>query len=276
MKHSFFLLIFLLSVANLIAQKESKNFKKGHEHQMNQDYEKAITLYTKDLNSKGEKFIGSYANRGLCYYITKQYQKCIDDLLIVDKSHPGNARTNEWIGLSYNFIHDYSNAAIHLQKAIDLGHENAKGIYGQLGTSYYFSGDNVMAKKYLEMALNLNPSNDFVLNNLAWANLDTEPETSCKLFHRAYDADSLNVPNINNLGYSHLLCGDLEIAFNYFKKAEKLDATNSFIFRNYALYYMYKEDKENACLNLQKAKDLRIIEDYGKSYTVELETYCAK
>ena len=267
----FFILTFSFSI---FAQKESKNYKKAIAYQNEHEYEKAILLYSKVLKSKGDIDYAAQANRGMCYYKTKEYQKAISDLLIIDSLHPNNPITNELLGYSYAKIQDQKNAAIRLQNSIDNGIAKSEQILGQLGASYYFSGNNALAKKYLEETLKINPSNDFALNNLAWANLATEPEVSCKLFHQAYDADSLYVPNINNLGYSHLLCGDLEIAYAYFEKAEKLDPSNSFIYRNYGLYFMYKEDKENACKQLQKAKDLKLVEDYGTSYIEELEKYC--
>ena len=100
------------------------------------------------------------------------------------------------------------------------------------------------------------------------------PEKSCVYFKKAYQIDNSDPVLVNNLGYSHFLCGNLEMAFSYYEKSKEMDPSNSYVYRNIGLYYIAMEDRQSACLNYQLALDKDFIASWGKAHIVELHEYC--
>ena len=271
------ILFLLLNLFNLtvFAQKTEAIYKQAVQYHQEGNYSEAIKMYTKVIKKDS---MDSYAflNRALCYYSLNKYDNMLSDYEHALRLNPKDTVILEHIADGYSIVNNYASAIQYYKRTLSMGKTPNYSIYGSMGTCYYFSGQNDSARKYLQMSYDLNQTYVLVLNNLAWANLDYNPNKSCMLFNKAYMMDSLEVRNINNLGYSHLLCGNLDKGFELISRAEKLDPTNSFVYRNYGLYYMKKGDKIQACKNLQKAIDLKIIEEWGEGYVSELMMYCNK
>lgn len=273
MKH--FLIILVLGSITFTAssQKIEKNFKKANKYLEQGKNEKAIKLYSKILE-EDPKYFPALNNRAAVYINMDKL-----DLAYVDLKKAEILRPKDTLMLSnlfnyYIFTEDLENAQKYYELKKMSGGTHTYMENFNLGTKYYFDGNVERADFYLQKSLEQNPEYSQTLNNLGWNSLNSNPEKSCSYFHQAYEKDSTNYRNINNLGYAHLMCGNLEVAYEYFVKSQEINPDNSFIYRNYGLYYMYKEDKENACLNLKKALDLKIIEEWGINYVEELIRYC--
>jgi tetratricopeptide (TPR) repeat protein len=270
------ILLFLLMTffsTGLFAQKIESIYKQAVKYHRENKYMDAIRLYTKVIE-KDSTIWRAFFNRGHCYASLDQYDKMLSDYQQALRIHPNDTIILKQIANAYAVNDDHLSSIKYYKKSLMLGVYPNYEIFEGIGSSYYFSGQNDSARKYLLLSYNLNPTYVATINNLAWANLDHNPNESCRLFNEAYIMDSLDVRNINNLGYSHLLCGSLDKAFELIKKAETLDPNNSFVYRNYGLYYLRKNNKVLACQNLRKALDLKIIEQWGQSYVAELITYC--
>ena len=233
----------------------------------------------KALNKGLEKDTGNYAmlfNRGICNLELEEYDESLVDFKRCYSKSPKDEVASMYIGLIYAEKKMFKEAIKFLNISLDNGFEPNFQFYYDLGTCNLFIGAKEEARMYLDKAFAMDSTQTRIYNNLAWVYIDYDPQKSCRFFTKAYAMDTADYANVNNLGYSHLLCGNLEVAFNLFQKSEALNPKNSFVYRNYGLYYMYKENKELACLNLQKARDMKIVENYGETFIVELVEYCTQ
>ena len=273
MKKIAWLLFIFTCCISVYAQNIKKIYAKADAYHQAGDFDKAIEAYTKVLKKDSTYWL-AWVNRGSCYTALGQLDKMINDFEHALRIEPNDTFAIDRLADVYMRTGNYNKAIQYYKKNISLGYPFNYVTYGNLGSCYYFSGQSDSARKYLKLSYDLNQTYTLTLNNLGWANLDYNPNESCRYFNEAYLMDSLDVKNINNLGYSHLLCGSLDKAYEYIHKAEQLDPTNSFVYRNYGLYYLKKNDKVQACQNLQKAIKLNIIEDWGEIYVAELRAYC--
>lgn len=263
----------ILILCSILTFGQDKSLEKAVNHHNGAKYEKAIIMYTKVLENDSTNQKALFG-RGICYGETKQLDKSLTDFLNFDMLYPNHPLALKTISMIYSEKRNFIKAANYLELSIENGLEaDSRDLY-DLGSCYYFSGNNEKAIKYLTKSYELDSTFAPTWNNLAWANLDNNPYSSCKYFKKAFNLDSLDFRNINNLGYSHLLCGDMEVAYKYFQRAEVLNPENSFVYRNYGLYYMRMGNKEKACKNLKKSIELKIIEEWGVHYITELQEYC--
>lgn len=266
---SFFLILFSFSIGQNNYQSDfevAKTF--GQEGK----YLKAIAVYDQIIESYGMDYAAHY-NRGLCYFSLQKNKEALQDFEIAYAVYADNARLNALIGNCYFELEEPQLAIQFLTKAKMLSNEDL-GTDFFIGSIYYFEEQYDSAIVFLHKALEINPNNDEALNNLAWSYLDSDPAQSCHYFNLAFEKDSLNYLNTNNLAYAHLLCGNLEETKKYLFKSQKLNAKNSFLYRNFALYYQALGEKKKSCKNLQKAIELNIIEEWGEKYVQELIDYC--
>jgi len=249
-------------------------FNKASENYQKKEYHIAIKLYTEFLSDSIHS--SALNNRALCYTATGELKKAEKDLVLALQINPHSSLYHYSIAVVYDRMNDYVNSIIHYHMTIKYEKEPQYKSFFGLGSAYYFSNKLDNARKYLTKANEINPLKKDALNNLAWSYLDESPQKSCELFLEAYNLDPSDNVTINNLGYSHLLCGDLDKAYQLFQKALKLAPNNSFIHRNIGLYYMHKDERNKACENLNQALNLKIVEKWGESYITELLNYCTQ
>lgn len=267
-------LLIVFCSLSVSAQTLEESVQKGVEFHRNGQYTKAIKSYSNVL-LKDSSRLNIWINRGMCYALSGNHKKSLEDLHYALSISANKAEILVLMGNVFSYDKQFRNAKNALQRALKSGAKFNFEDYFNLGTAYYFLGESMdSAILYLEISKNLKPELSLANNNLAWAYLDIDPEKSCFYFNEAYIKDTLDAVNINNLGYSHLLCGNLEVAYGFLEKAEKLDKKNSFIYRNFGLYYKLKDDKKLACKYMQKALNLNIVEVWGEGYIKELLDYC--
>jgi len=254
-------------------EKTMKKVENGIKYLEKGKYKKAIKQYSSIIETH-DNIWQAYAVRGNCYYFTNETKKGLHDFLKAYSLDSNQSFLLNQIAVGYEALKQHKQAIEYYKRALSKNFEFTYFEYFSLGSAYYFLAEMDSAIHYLEISRDLDSVNSLAGDNLAWAYLDSDPVKSCFFFNEAYLKDTLDSRKINNLGYSHLLCGNLEEAFTYFKKAKKLDRNNSFIYRNFGLYYMKKGQKEEACKNLQKSIDLKIVEEWGDSYISELKEYC--
>ena len=268
-----YLTILIILNTNTYSQNIDKLFNKAIDNHLNENYDAGIKLYSKILSIDSMLYTAR-VNRAICYSALGEKQKSISDFEYVLKYTPSDTTSLIYLATHYGLNEQYKKSIIYFQNALKYDAKLNYMDYFNLGSDYYFSGNNDSAKIYLEKSFSLDSINSPAVNNLAWVFLEEDPEKSCYYFNESYLKDTLDSRNINNLGYSHLLCGNLEEAYNLFKKAESLDPKNSFIFRNLGLYYLKSDNRKLACENLKKAIELNIIEEWGEQYVEELLRFC--
>ena len=273
MKKILVIILALLSNYVAIAQLYDSDLELALALQGQNKYEEAIVVYTDVIREDSINWV-PWANRGICYASLKDFKNAKLDFERAILLAPNEPNLNLAIADFYGAILEPELALYHYKNALNNQAYFDALSYYNYGTIFFMEGNTDSAIIYLEKSWALDSTNSDVVNNLGWSYLDTEPQKACVYFNEAYLIDSLDASNVNNLGYSHLMCGDLEIAYSYFEKSEQIDSTNSFVYRNYGLYYMYKNEKELACENMRKSIDLGIEEKWGTQYIIELKQYC--
>lgn len=273
-KYLSFLVLVLFNSDFAYSQTSEEYLQLAYSYHQKKEYYQAIKNYTKAIELNNQNY-QAFFNRALCYSRVDNYNKSIYDFKRVLEIDSTIYET--YLALAYT----YAEKKDHLKSAESFRNAQVREVkmdysdYYSYGTSYYFAGMNDSAKKYLEISYDMDKQNSLAPENLAWVYLKEDSKRSCKMFKENYLRDTTDARRINNLGYAYLLDGDLDSAFYFIKKAEIKDPKNSFVYRNYSLYYKQIGNKELACLNLQKAIDLDIVVNYGRSYIRELELYCS-
>jgi tetratricopeptide (TPR) repeat protein len=250
-------------------------FGQAVEYQKQDKFHEAITIYS-ELLEVDSNIYGCWKNRGQCFYSLSEYNYALYDLYQAINLNQSDSSLFFSIGLSHLSLEQWTKGIEFFNNAVERGYPKNETFYHNVGSSFYFLGETDSAITYLSKSFDLNPTNGSTLTNLAFSYINKAPSKSCHLFQQAYSLDTLNSRTINNLGYSHYLCGNVEIAYSNYKKALSLDSTNSYLHRNIGLYFKAVENKDLACVSLQKAINLGFINEWGESNIKELIDYCKK
>jgi tetratricopeptide (TPR) repeat protein len=248
-------------------------FGQAVEYQKQAKYQEAIEIYS-ELLEVDSNIYGCWKNRGQCFYSLSEYNYALHDFYKAIHLNQSDSSLFFCIGLTHVNIGKWNKGIEFLNYAVEKSYPRNETYFQNIGTCYYFLGKMDSAIKYLSSSYEINPENRNTLTNLAFAYQNSNPSKSCQLFQQVYNIDSLNAQTINNLGYSHYLCGNLNDAYSYYQKALSMDAKNSYLHRNIGLYYQRKNDINNACRHLQKAIELDFIKDWGDNEIEELMNFC--
>lgn len=265
MKKLYIILIFLVVIFQTNAQTNNKELKQN------------IKKATKEVltNSKNIK---AYIFRARNYYNLEEFDNAIKDIEKVLTLDSENVDAMMLFADIYSKKRDYKKANYFYEEAVENGRKLDKKMKAVLGTNYYFIQDYENAIKYLTMSLEDDGNYskiDGLHNNLAWSHVFTDDfKMAIVHFKTAYLLNPNYVNNVNNLGYAYYLDNQLNIAEEYILKAKKMDATNSFVYRNLGLIYKKRGIKKKSCKNYNKALSLNIVEKWGSSYIEELKIYC--
>ncbi|CAL2089681.1 exported hypothetical protein [Tenacibaculum sp. 190524A05c] len=184
-----------------------------------------------------------------------------------------------WLGDAYLKQKKFKASADCYVKVVEHTDElqNNGLIYFSIGTNYYFAQEYKKAITYLEKSLEAGHKDSGIANNLGWCYAETKKYSKAiEYFEMAYNEDPKLINNINNLGYAYYLNGELNKAEKLILKAQKIDANNSFVYRNLGLIALKRKQKNKACTYLDKAIEKGIINEWGEHYIKELVLYCKK
>jgi len=274
---SIFSIILLFFVFNFtFAQQYVKNkkFISAYELQNKYEFAEAIDAYSVLLKKRKTKY-EAYYNRGMCYLALDKTNLALDDFEIALKKFEDYVQLNHMIAATYMYLNDNANAVLYFEKAISYGLEPDAYIASHIGTCYYLNQQPDSAKKYLNIAVEINRHDVLSYTNLGWVYLEEGKYWKAKdMFDRSLAIDDTNPSHYNNLGLAYFRLGDIDQALELILKCKEMDEGNSFVYRNLALIYKAQGDKEKSCENYQKALDLNIIQQWGSKYVEELIDYC--
>lgn len=145
-------------------------------YQLNDDVEKAMKLYNRILENKGEPYKGDYFNLlgNLEYYnssneeAVEQYQKAIE-------ISPANAVFRRNLSGAYQEIKEYEKAIVEIETAYNIDsdesikNEKLAGIHNAKGNDLFSAGKYAEAISEYTETINLVPFNDIYHSNLAGA-----------------------------------------------------------------------------------------------------------
>ncbi|MFN8264789.1 MAG: tetratricopeptide repeat protein [Chitinophagaceae bacterium] len=209
-----------------------------------QHFDESIADFTKGLQyvkSDSDKIM-TYINRSASYMMSRQFQKCYDDLIVIYKVNPDNLDVLNNLAVVCDEIGKGEETLTYLLRIIKLKPD-------------YFPA-------YINIGFRYQHMNDF--------------KNSITYFNKAEEL-APNEPLIfSNRSYSKLKTGDYKGAITDIQRSIKLYPENSYAYKIRALIYIEAEEWERACLDLQTALDLGYRKMYGDEVDELLKKYCHK
>ena len=209
------IVVFSLFSLTSLSQDLDKSEKKADKMLKKGKVEKALKLYSRSLIIDSNDAFALF-KRGFCYLHLDSLERAESDLKRSLELNPLNYKVHRELGSVYSRRHQYDLAIVHFEIAFKNEVKFSSLYLFDLGTAYFFLEDYDEAIEIYDQLYQQGEQLDGVVNNLGWCYIDTDPAKSCTYFGEAFELDSLSVHNINNLGYSHLLCGDLDEAKSAF------------------------------------------------------------
>jgi tetratricopeptide (TPR) repeat protein len=150
------------------------------------------------------------------------------------------------------------NASIDLFKQVTDKNKRFSNGYLMLGKAYFFNNQTDEAKKTWEKGLKINPDH---INTIVWLGIlysynEATMNKAHDLLNRALELDSMNLPANYNLGKIYFNKKDYKKAFFYFNNALENEFSLSDIHINLAKMYMELDLKDQAVIELKKARNL--------------------
>jgi len=273
MKITKIIIIFLLSSNAFSQDVDWEYYGQAVEYQNKEEYVKAIEIYSELLEADTNIYACWY-NRGHCFWSLSEYDFALYDLYRAVNLYQGDSALFFDIGLLHINFEDWDKGIEFLTYAIERNHPKDEVYYTNIGSCYFFLGDFDSAVENLTNAYELNPKRSEVITNLAFSYIESDPYKSCFFFEQVYKLDTLDAVAINNLGFSHYLCGRLDDAYEFYMKSYSINPTNSFLHRNLGLYFIRTGEASEACSCLTKALNLGFIKEWGESHISELIEFC--
>jgi tetratricopeptide (TPR) repeat protein len=174
-------------------------------------------------------------------------------------------------------LKDYSGAVKDLDKAIELN-PNFKQAYHTRAICF---GE---LKKYDKALLDFNKAIELDPNfKNAYLNRAYYVKVSARDFTGAIEdynkfielnKEGNNAYALNNRGYARLKMNDLPGAKEDIMMSFSMDSTNSFVYKNRALYFIALDSIDMACKDLNKAVELGFNKNYGSEVNDLIKQYC--
>jgi tetratricopeptide (TPR) repeat protein len=115
----FVVIIVCLSIIGC-GDKSLKYYNRGLVYANKQQYDQAITVYTKAIEIK-PGLDKAYAMRGLAYFVKGEFDQAIWNFYEILEINPGNAEAYNCMGIVYYFKKEYDKAWENVHKAQTLG-----------------------------------------------------------------------------------------------------------------------------------------------------------
>ena len=229
-----------------------------------------------------------YRDRGNAYTESGEWEKAEVDFNKAIQLDPDNAFTYFDRGYIYKYLgsklenKDYIIKAIKDYEQAILIRPNYAEAYLELGTIYGYTGDHKQAIIYLDKALQLNLTEDyietaqnlmkisrvvFLLENHGKEGKELDPQME-EIFERNL---FFNEKTDNPLtdAYDSLMKGNYEDAIKEFTETLKSDSKNVYAYKERGKAYLHKGDLEKALLDIDQAISICLEQDIQ----VEWELY---
>jgi tetratricopeptide (TPR) repeat protein len=288
------------------------SYLKGMELVKANKSQKAIKEFTKAIDKNPNEYV-FFVERAKCHFDLQNYQDAYNDLTESLKIKPKNDYVYLLLSRLFFAVNNkqeaINNADMALKYAsVDSIRKEANLVRADAKSGLQAHKDACEGYKKVLLYDSLNIA---ALNNIAMSLLELDKATeSLTYLDRIVRIDSLNLaatcnygyiyqqtedytksiyyykkalkiePNnfiaLNNLGYSKFLNGNVEEGLVDINASIKINASNSFAYRNRALIYIKKEEKEKACTDLYVAKALGFTDQYGKEVENLIDEHCKK
>ena len=243
-----------------------------------EDFENGINDFNTviELNSDRDTVYYGYYNKGTLYLENGELGRAIDNFRKAIALNPDldRAKNNLRSALSRRGEYciqkgDVGNAIVdfkELTELFDPSHDEAYKAYNYLGIAYMIRGDHKNAFVNLDISVGLNPNKPEVYNNrgLAYLNKDgndrNDIDNAIEEFKEAIEADRYYVQAYIHRGWAYftrgrIYCidGDLDKAFEHYKKAISIVPNHSRAHNNIGAIYDARGNYDDAIENYTKA-----------------------
>lgn len=246
------------------------------------EYQQKVLVVEEELMNPNHPSLAiSYNNIASTYRELTQYGEALKYLekamaieeLVLNPEHPSLAATYHNIARTHADMAAF-NKAIYFQKksltifkqSLPENHPYQQEALNSLIAMYYHRAQEAVGlKKYQQALFDLDTLNSYKNDiSLCWDligrcyyNLSDYPQ-SILAYNKALSLSQeiKKQHYYNNIGLSHAKNNQYPEAFNAFTEYEKLYPNEGRTYRNWAMYYSLKKDKQKALSNLQKAIDL--------------------
>ena len=207
----------------------------GFEAQKRGDYDKAIVLFTKAIES-GELSVKQlaiiYGGRGNVWCDKGDYDKAISDYTKAIEINPKNALAYNNRGYAWHDKGDYDKAIADYTKAIEINPKNALA-YNNRGNAWYDKGDYDKAISDYTKAIEINPqyANAYYNRGYVWGDKG-KYDKAISDYTKVIEINPKHVSAYNGLAWLMATCPDDRYrdgkqAVVLAEKAVKLDETTS-------------------------------------------------
>ena len=248
------------------------------------DYEKSVSFYHKAIEASktttGNKNEPVYwANIGLAWRDARNYTEAEKAYLQSLSLDSESADNQNYTGILYYLMKDYTKAIEHYKKALELKpdwqlYENiglayfdnndndlaianfneaitrkpdADGTMNYLGNVYFKQGDYKRAREQYEKALKLQPANAVYLSNAGMSYyFELSYSEALPYFDKALEIDPNYLPALNYGGNCDLILGDNKKAESRYRKCIELNQNESFYYSNLGICLLKQKRMEEA------------------------------
>jgi tetratricopeptide (TPR) repeat protein len=225
-----------------VAQIES-----GHPYEALLDYNQALSIRL--------DYDECRLNRSYAFEFIGQYENALKDISYLSDQSPDSAYLHFYKGLVLTKMRSYRDALNSFNRAISLGMDQGESQVN-VGTIYFFLGENDSAKYFLDKVLSQNPRDPNALNTMSQLYL-TENDYPAALY--AIEQALEVVPNepffINNRGLVYIEMDSLERGLKDVNQSIILNPGNGWAYRNKGIYHLKKGEYTRALELFQRAID---------------------
>ncbi|GJM31789.1 MAG: hypothetical protein DHS20C18_07900 [Saprospiraceae bacterium] len=258
-----------------------------------ENQEKALQIRMQVLSPNHPDIATTYNNLSTIYFYLKKYDEAIDaqqkalDIrsTALPPEHPDFAESFHNLATVFyqkgaldQAILNEAKAYAILQKNLPAGHPNLKTTEANFAIWYKDRGKLFQSEEeYLKAiadyykALEFDIGNNELLQRIGYCLYQNKDyKASIQFYEQNFSQDTSRLGRATYLNYSGLAyakSGKFKKAKERFETLQKLTPDNSFVYRNWAVYYALKKDIDLALEQLEKAVDL----GYNKKKWIEEE-----
>lgn len=204
-------------------------------------YNVAIGVY--DFIIEKEPSSINYCNRGIYKKDVGRYEDALLDFIKAIEIEPGDYLNHYNLAINYGKLNQIDSALAHYDLAIKYN--------PSYGSSYLNKGFTYLSIDSISLAIN-------------------EFERALKVLQGTKGISYAK----NNLGYSYYKLGELDKAQWWIEESLKMNAINSYAYKNLALVQIEKDDFRAACQSINKAIELGFVDEFGSEILDLKRQYC--
>jgi tetratricopeptide (TPR) repeat protein len=224
----------------------------GNLHASQGEYVQAIAAFTKALRLDPRR-ADVYANRGVCYYHTKQYDEALADLDTSIRLAPGRAEAYIWRGHVRYGRGEYDQAMADYDAALKLEPDSV-AVLKDRGRAWLESGEQARARLDFDRVLALEPgdASSYFNRGITWFQLE-DWDRALADFNQAIAHDGKQPQSYAMRGTVWLVKGEYDRAIEDYNEALRRGGDRAPILRDRGLARFRKGDFNQAARDLNES-----------------------